>query len=101
MANTYTQLYTHIVFSVQARRQDMLIPEEHREETEKYICGIADNLKCKPIAIYCNPDHLHFLLSYPPSVALSDIVREIKVSSGKFINEHHFTAGHFNRQTGF
>lgn len=35
MANTYTQLYTHLVFAVKNR--EALIKESFREEVEKYM----------------------------------------------------------------
>ena len=98
MANTYTQLYIHVVFATK-RRGEIDIPEEHREEVEKYLCGIAKNLKCHPIAIYCNPDHLHFLYSQPPSASVSDVVRDLKTFSSRFINEKNLTKGHFEWQS--
>ncbi len=45
MADTYTQLYVHIVFSVKGRHA--LIPKEHKPELHKYITGIITNKKQK------------------------------------------------------
>ena len=45
MANTYTQLYVHIVFSVKGRQA--LIPECHKTELHKYITGILTHKKQK------------------------------------------------------
>ena len=97
MANTYSQLYVQIVFAVKNRRA--LIQECNRDETEKYICGIINNHKCKPLAIYCNPDHIHILVSLRPSIAISDLVREIKASSSKFIKDR-FGCAFFAWQEG-
>ncbi|MBU1095523.1 MAG: IS200/IS605 family transposase [Bacteroidetes bacterium] len=99
MANTYTQLYMQIVFAVKGRQN--LIAENHREELEKYICGIINNKKSKPLAIYCNPDHSHVLIGLHPSVSISDIARDIKANSSKFINEKNWIKGKFNWQDGF
>ncbi|MGK9369406.1 IS200/IS605 family transposase [Melioribacter sp. Ez-97] len=99
MANTYTQLYVHIIFAVKGRQN--LISEKHREELEKYICGIITNKNSKPLAIYCNPDHTHILIGIHPSVSVSDIARDIKANSSKFINEKKWIAGKFNWQDGF
>lgn len=41
MANTYTQIYIHIVFAVQGRQS--LIPRDRKEELFKYITGIVRN----------------------------------------------------------
>ena len=99
MANTYTQLYVHLVFAVKGRLN--LIVENHREELEKYICGIISNKKSKPLAIYCNPDHTHILIGLHPSVSISDVARDIKANSSRFINEKKWIKGKFNWQEGF
>jgi len=99
MANTYTQLYIQIVFAVKYREN--VITEKHRNELEKYICGIARNKETKPLSIYCNPDHLHILIGLHPAVSISDITRDIKANSSKFINEQNWVAGKFQWQDGF
>ncbi len=99
MANTYFQNYLHIIFAVKNRQS--LIPEHNRVRIEKYICNIANKDKCKPLSIYCNPNHVHLLLSLHPAIAISDIVRNIKSFSSRFINENKLTSGHFSWKTGF
>ena len=37
MANTYTQIYLHVVFAVEGR-QSLIMPE-HNDELQKYITG--------------------------------------------------------------
>ncbi len=99
MANTYTQLYVQIIFAVKHRKN--LIQEKYRIELEKYICGIVKNNKSKPLAIFCNPDHIHILLGLHPTIAISDITRDIKASSSKLINEKKWFSGKFNWQDGY
>lgn len=99
MANTYTQIYVQIVFAVQNRQN--LIAEKHREQIEKYICGIISNKQSKPLAIYCNPDHCHVLLGLHPSISISDMARDIKAHSSKWINENKWIMGKFKWQEGF
>lgn len=99
MANTYTQIYVQIVFAVKGRQN--LISENIREKVEKYICGIVSNKKSKPIAIYCNPDHLHILIGLHPTISVSDMARDIKANSSKWINEHNLIQGKFAWQEGF
>jgi len=99
MANTYTQIYVQIVFAVQGRQN--LISEGIREKVEKYICGIVSNKKSKPIAIYCNPDHLHILIGLHPSISVSDMARDIKANSSKWMNEEKMIIGKFKWQEGF
>lgn len=46
-------------------------------------------------------DHVHLLIGMSPNIALSDLVRDIKAGSSKFINEQKWIRGHFNWQEGF
>jgi len=99
MANTYTQIYIHAVFAVEGRQN--LIKSEHNDELQKYIAGIVSGQKQKLIAINNMPDHLHLLIGLRPDAALSDLMRDIKAGSSKFINEQHWVAGKFSWQEGF
>ena len=99
MANTYYQCYTHLVFAVKHRA--CLILESNREKIQKYICGIVNQDNCKVICIYCNPDHTHILVGFRPSISISNLVRDIKSVSSKFINEQKLTGFHFNWQNGY
>ena len=99
MANTYTQIYIHAVFAV--RERESLIKPEWKEELFKYIAGILNNQKTKLIAIGGVEDHIHILFGMNPMIALSDLVRDIKASSSKFINEGKFVRGKFYWQEGF
>ena len=99
MANTYSQIYIHIIFAVQGRQN--LIPKKHREELHKYITGIVQNRGQKMLAIFCMPDHSHILTGMKPSISVSDLARDIKAGSSKFINENKWMKGKFNWQEGF
>jgi len=99
MANTYSQLYIQIVFAVKGRQN--LISSKRKDEIYKYITGIITNQKQKPIAINGMPDHIHILVGIKPDTSLSDLVRDIKSSSSKFINEQGWINGKFEWQTGF
>ena len=99
MADTYTQLYVHIVFSVKGRHA--LIPKHHKPELRKYITGIITNKKQKLIQINSMPDHIHILVGMTPNVALSGLVKDIKVNSTRFINQKRWTMGQFAWQERF
>ena len=99
MANTYTQIYIQVVFAVQGRQ--CLIQPDHKEEIYKYITGIVTNQGQKMLQINGVADHIHLLIGVKPSIALSDLVRDIKAGSSKFINENRWIKGRFNWQEGF
>ena len=99
MANTYTQIYIQVVFAVQGRQS--LIRPERKEELQKYMTGIVTRQGQKLIAIHCMPDHTHILIGLRPSIALSDLVGDIKTGSTNHINEQRWVLGHFSWQEGF
>ena len=99
MADTYTQLYIHIVFAVKGRQR--LIPKQHKEKLHQYITGIISNKKQTVIRINSMPDHIHILIGLTPNIALSDLVRDIKANSSKYINKKGWCIGRFEWQAGF
>jgi REP element-mobilizing transposase RayT len=99
VANTYTQIYIQVVFAVEGRQS--LLPPEHNDELQKYITGIVSAQKQKLIAINNMPDHLHLLVGLRPDSCLSDLVRDVKAGSSKFINEKRWVIGRFSWQEGF
>lgn len=98
MPNTYSQLYTQIVFAVKGRKS--FIKESFREELQKYISKIISEKKQKLLAIYCMPDHTHIFLSMRPDLAISDLVRDIKSNSSTFLKDKKLVNG-FSWQEGF
>ena len=46
-------------------------------------------------------DHIHLLIGFNPAYAISDLVREIKSSSSKWINEERLAMGKFEWQSGY
>lgn len=99
VANTYTQIYIHAIFAVQERAN--LIKKEWREELFKYIAGTFRNLNVKLIAIGGVEDHIHVLFALSPSMSLSDLIRDIKANSSRFINQEGWVAGKFFWQEGY
>lgn len=99
MANTYTQLYIHLVFAVQHR--DRLIHSSSKEELQKYMTGLIQNKENKLLAINLMPDHGHIFLGLNPSNAISSLVGITKKSSTDFINAKRWLRGKFNWQEGY
>lgn len=99
MANTYTQIFIHIVFVVKGRQN--LIPGDHKEELHKFITGIVTKRGQKLLAIHCMPDHTHVFISMKPDISISDLARDIKAGSSKFINRQSWMTCKFHWQIGF
>ncbi len=46
-------------------------------------------------------DHIHCFIGLKPSIAISDLVRDIKNNSSKFVNERKFIKTKFQWQEGY
>ena len=99
MANTFTQIYLHIVFAVKNRIS--LIKPEWKEELYKYITGIVKNNEHKLIAINGTANHLHIAVGYKPHQLIPDLMQDIKGYSSRWINEKRFVHGKFSWQAGY
>ena len=99
MAGTFSQIYIQVVFAVKGREN--LISKNWKDDLNKYVAGIIRNKEQKPIIIGGMPDHLHIFLGLRPSMAISDIVRDIKNNSSNFINEKKYVNGKFSWQEGY
>ncbi len=65
------------------------------------MTGIVTNRGQKLLSVFAMPDHTHLLVGMNPSISISDLVRDVKSGSSKFINDNHWVRGKFNWQTGF
>jgi len=99
MANTYTQLNVHGVFSVLNRENFLL--DKFRPELFKYISGILKNSKQFPLAVNGYRDHVHIFFELHPTTSVSEIMQSVKANSSKWINENKFLSGKFRWQSGY
>jgi putative transposase len=99
MANTYSQIYLQVVFAVEGRQR--LIRKENKEELHKYFTGIVTDRAQKLLSVHCMPDHTHILVGLRPSMALSDLVHDVKIGSANFVNRKQWVIGRFGWQEGF
>lgn len=99
MAGTYSQIYLQVVFAVKGREN--LIAQSWKDELHKYMAGIIKEKEQKPIIVNGMPDHIHAFIGLKPSMRISDLVRDIKNNSSKFINEKGFVRGKFSWQEGY
>ena len=99
MANTYSQISIHVIFAVKGREN--LLHDKFRNDVFKYISGILSNLHQKPLAVGGMPDHVHVFFGMSTDSKLSDIVRDVKANSSRFINENKFVKTKFHWQEGY
>jgi len=99
MANTYTQVHIHTVFTVQSR--NCIIHQSWREELYRYLTGIVQKNGHKLLAINGMPDHIHLLFGMRPTQSLSDLMQDVKGDSSKWINNKRLIKSHFSWQEGY
>ncbi|MCC8358560.1 IS200/IS605 family transposase [Salinimicrobium sediminilitoris] len=99
MANTYTQIHVHFIFAVKFRQG--LIQKEWKDRLYQYIIAIVKNNGHKMLIINGMPDHVHSLIGLRPEQSISDLMKDVKSNSSKWINEQNFIKGKFPWQEGY
>jgi REP element-mobilizing transposase RayT len=99
MANTYSQINIHCVFAVKGREN--MIVREFRDELHKYMSGILKNDNAFPLSVGGWLDHVHVFFELHPNSRISDLMRDLKASSSKWINDNNLVNGKFNWQNGY
>jgi putative transposase len=84
---SHTHLLYHIVFATKDRAP--LINSAWEDELYRYIGGIIRNHKGEAIEIGGMPEHLHVFARFEPVEAVSDVMRDVKASSSKWIRRVH------------
>ena len=88
-----------MVFAVKGRSN--IIGRAWKDELHKYIAGIIKRKEQKSIIVNGMPDHVHAFIGLRPSMALSDLVRDMKNNSSNFINDKRWVKGKFSWQEGY
>ena len=82
---SYVASYFHCVFGTKERRR--LITHELRDRLWPFLGGIARQNKMKALEIGGVEDHVHILLSLPPTIPISKAMQLIKGGSSKWIHD--------------
>jgi|AntRauTorckE5430_2_1112549.scaffolds.fasta_scaffold04749_1 REP element-mobilizing transposase RayT len=83
--NSYHTTTYQIVFGTKYRRKNMR--KKNRRQVYGFIYGICKSHGCFVYRINGVSDHLHIVLSIPPKVRISTLVKEIKQSSSNKIRK--------------
>jgi REP element-mobilizing transposase RayT len=98
MAHTFTNLLTHVIFSTKDRSP--LLTSDLRADMLAYLGGIVRKLHRKVIESNARPDHVHCLLSLPPTLAVAEALRVLESNSSLWEHETRRQAT-FAWQTGY
>ena len=96
---SFTQLSYHIVFATKRRRGS--ITDDIRERLYEYIGGTIRALKGHLVEIGGVTDHVHILARLSPTLAVSDVIRDVKANSSKWLSEISAPHQSFEWQKGY
>ena len=99
MADTYTSLYYHVVFSTKNRVGHIKPEIEHR--VWEYVGGIARENKMTALQVGGIEDHIHALVMAPAALSPSQIAQYLKGDSSKWIHEEFPELRGFAWQDGY
>ena len=99
MANTYSSLFYHLVFSTKNRKK--LISRDIETRVWSYIGGIVRNHDSTAVQIGGIEDHIHALVLAPPKNSVSQLAKFIKTDSSKWIHNELSNRRSFRWQDGF
>lgn len=99
MANTYTSLHYHVIFSTKNR--EPWIAQDIEERIWRFIGGIAREHKMTALQVGGVEDHVHALVTAPPTIAPSQIAQLLKGISSKWIHEEFASLENFGWQDGY
>ena len=73
----------------------MTLPLTSCDQLYRYIARVVQNSQSTPLVINGIENHIHLLINLHPSVRLSDLVRDIKLSTSQWIKQNSESFPHF------
>ncbi|MEJ7847040.1 MAG: IS200/IS605 family transposase [Pyrinomonadaceae bacterium] len=99
MANTYSNLFYHFVFSTKGRIN--FIHPDIENRVWAYIGGIARKHNMTALQVGGMENHIHALVIARPAIAPSEIAKCLKGESSKWIHEEFPQLQKFGWQDGY
>ncbi len=99
MPQSLSSLLAHLVFSTKNR--EPWLADSIRDELHAYIGGIVGNVGGVLLRAGSVTDHIHLLISLPRTLSPSDLVKEIKVASSKWLKTRGAGFTGFHWQSGY
>ena len=82
---SFTRLTYHIVFATKYRQRS--IRNDMNERLYEYIGGTIRGKKGHLIEIGGVEDHIHILAGLSPAIAVSEVIRDVKANSSKWMTD--------------
>ena len=98
MANVYSQIHIQAVFAVKYRAA--MIDKVWKDELCAVIGNLINETGCTNYIVNGVEDHVHCFFELKPSVSLSDVIKNAKAKSSKWLNESNLLEHRFEWQRG-
>ncbi len=99
MANTYHQIYLHLVFAVKYR--NAVISKKWSHSLYGVIGNLINETGCKTFIVNGVEDHVHCLVGLKPVISVAELMKSVKAKSSKYINDEGLTPTRFEWQNGY
>ena len=99
MAQSLSGVVVHLIFATKNR--EPMIQASWRAGLHAYIGGILRRCNSHLLAINSVRDHIHLCFPLPRTISISDLVKEIKTGSSKWVHEVDPKSSEFRWQAGY
>lgn len=85
--HSVSKLVVHLIFTTKYRRK--LLDGSMIEQLREAFLSAAAKLECDIIEMDGEPDHVHLLVAYPPKLAVSIMVNNLKSVSSRLLRQQN------------
>jgi putative transposase len=99
MPQSLSMIIVHIVFSTKDRFP--YLNPTIRSHLYAYLATVACNSNCETYRVGGTGDHMHFALRLARTIAIADLVEELKISSSRWLKTQQPELRRFSWQRGY
>lgn len=99
MANTYIQMFVHMVFST--KRRTPSIKKSDFAKLHQYMRTVLESKQCPVVMVGGVENHVHLLFQLGKGITISNAARFVKSNSSKWLKEIDKDYGSFAWQDGY
>ncbi|MFB6343688.1 IS200/IS605 family transposase [Saccharicrinis sp. FJH2] len=99
MSQSLSQIYVHLTFGTKERHP--YIKDQVKHRLHQFIGGILRSQESPSVIINSVPDHIHILFKLSKNYALTDVIKEVKARSSKWLKDFGGDYSTFTWQRGY
>lgn len=99
MPQSLSLVIIHVIFSTKDRRP--LLDPHARRKLHAYLATVARNTGCEAYRVGGVADHVHLAIRLSRTVAIADLVQELKTSSSRWLKSQSPELAAFAWQRGY